>query len=114
VAGPQKSAEWVFREGIRVFGMWEPLYFERMRGSVGDNQRLVYDFKRSRTFLAHLARQGYNQVWFNWWKGYGLRHERECQDQVARLFPVCRELGLRAVCYHSFGSLTLDTPMRAA
>lgn len=106
---PKKNAEWVFQEGIRVFGMWEPLYFERMRGNVGDNQRLVYDFKRSRTFLKHLARQGYNQVWFNWWKGYGLNHERECQDQVARLFPICHELGLRAVCYHSFGSLTLDT-----
>ncbi|HUT37373.1 MAG TPA: alpha-amylase family protein [Planctomycetota bacterium] len=106
---PHKSAEWVFQEGIRVFGMWEPLHFERMRGNVGDNQKLVYDFKRSRTFLQHLARRGVNQVWFNWWKGYGLEHERECQDQVARLFPVCRELGLRAVCYHSFGSLTFDT-----
>ncbi|MFW6107432.1 MAG: hypothetical protein ACOC8A_01950 [bacterium] len=105
----EKSAKWVFREGIRIFGMWEPIYFQRMRGGCGDNQRLVYDFKRSRAFLEHLARRGVNQVWFNWWKGYGLEHERECQDQVARLFPVCRELGLRAVCYHSFGSLTFDT-----
>ena len=107
--GPEKSAEWVFREGIRVFGMWEPLYFERMRGRCGDNQKGVYDFKRSRTFLEHLASQGITQVWFNWWKGYGLEHERACQDQVAALFPVCHELGLRAVCYHSFGSLTFDT-----
>lgn len=106
---PDKTAGWLFREGIRVFGMWEPLYFERMRGNVGDNQKAVYDFRRSRAFLEHVARQGATQVWFNWWKGYGLKHERECQDQVARLFPVCRDLGLRAVCYHSFGSLTLDT-----
>ena len=104
-----KSAKWIFEEGIRVFGMWEPLYFERMRGNVGDNQKLVYDFKRSKTFLKHLADQGVNQVWFNWWKGYGLKHEKECQDQVARLFPECRKLGMRAVCYCSFGSLTLDT-----
>jgi len=106
---PAKSAEWVFREGIRAFGMWEPLYFERMRGNCGDNQRQVYDFKRSRPFLEHLAKCGFNQVWFNWWKGYGLEHEKECQEQVARLFPVCKKLGLRAVCYHSFGSLTFDT-----
>jgi len=107
--GPEKSAKWVFQEGVRVFGMWEPIYFERMRGRCGDNQKLIYDFKRSGTFLEHLARQGVSQVWFNWWKGYGLEHERECQDQVARLFPVCKDLGLRAVCYHSFGSLTFDT-----
>jgi len=104
-----KSAKWVFQEGIRVYGMWEPLYFEKMRGRCGDNQKLIYDFKRTRTFLEDLVKQGVNQVWFNWWKGYGLKHEEECQDQVAGLFPVCRELGLRAVCYCSFGSLTFDT-----
>ena len=79
--------------------MFEPLYFERMRGLCPDNQKQVYDFRRTRTFLAHLARQGVNQVWLNWWKGFGLQHEQECQDQAAKIFPVCRELGLRAVCY---------------
>ncbi|MFH1024413.1 MAG: alpha-amylase family protein [Planctomycetota bacterium] len=110
---PEKSAAWIFREGVRIFGMWEPLYFVRMSaGRSGDNQKRIYDFQRSRAFLEHIARKGCNQVWFNWWKGYGIEHERECQDQVARLFPVCRDLGLRAVCYHSFGSLTLDTLLR--
>jgi hypothetical protein len=104
-----KSAGWLFREGIRVHGMWEPLYFERIRGNVGDNQKVVYDFKRSRAFLEHLAGEGVNQVWFNWWKGYGLQHERQCQDQVARVFPLCRKLGMHPVCYCSLGSLTLDT-----
>lgn len=105
----EKSAHWVFAEGIRPYSMFEPLYFERLRGLCMDNRRQTYDFMRTRTFLEHAARQGYNQIWFNWWKGFGLQHEQSCQDQVARLFPVCRDLGLRAVCYHSFGSLTLDT-----
>ncbi len=105
----KKSATWIFDEGIRAYSMFEPLHFERMRGGGGDNLKKVYDFKRTRTFMEDLARQGYNQVWFNWWKGYGLKHEQECQDQVARLFPLCKKLGLRSVCYHSFGSLTFDT-----
>jgi hypothetical protein len=106
---PDKSATWVFQEGIRVYSMFEPLYFERLRGLCPDNQQQVYDFRRTRTFLEHLVKQGFNQVWLNWWKGFGLKHEQQRQDQVARLFPLCRELGLRAVCYHSFGSLTFDT-----
>jgi len=104
-----KSAQWLFQEGARIHGQWEPLYFERMRGRAGENQKMIYDFCRSRAFMEHLARQGVNQVWFNWWKGFGLKHEKECQDQVARLFPVCRDLGIKSVCYHTFGSLTLDT-----
>lgn len=105
----EKSAKWVFDEGIRPYCMFEPLHFQRMRGRLGDNQKLIYDFKRTRTFLEDVASKGYNQVWLNWWKGYGLEHEKACQDQVAELFPVCKELGLRPVCYHSFGSLTFDT-----
>ena len=105
----EKSAKWLFEEGIRAYSMFEPLHFERMRGLCPDNQKQVYDFKRTRTFMEHLAAQGYNQVWVNWWKGYGLKHEQECQHQIARLIPVCKELGLRVVCYHSFGSLTFDT-----
>ncbi len=106
---PEKSAKWLFQEGIRVHSMFEPLYFDRMRGLCPDNQKQVYDFRRTRTFLEYLAKRGVNQVWLNWWKGFGLKHEQDCQDQAARLFPICRELGLRAVCYVSFGSLTLDT-----
>ena len=106
---PAKSAKWMFQEGIRAYSFFEPLYFERMRGLCMDNRKQTYDFMRTRTFLAHIAAQGYNQVWINWWKGYGLQHEKACQDQVAKIFPVCKELGLRVVCYHSFGSLTLDT-----
>lgn len=104
-----KTVSWPFEEGIRVKGMWEPIYFQKMRGGISDNQEQLYDFKRSRTYLEHAAEQGYTQIWFNWWKGYGLEFERERQDQVAELFPVCRDLGMRAVCYNSFGSLTFDT-----
>lgn len=105
----EKSAKWVFEEGFRPYSMFEPLYFERMRGLCPDNQGKVYDFKRTRVFMESVAAKGYNQVWVNWWKGFGLNHERECQDQIVRLIPTCKELGLRVVCYHSFGSLTLDT-----
>ncbi len=105
----KKHAKWFFEEGSRIQGMWEPIYFQKMRGNVGTNQEKIYNFKRSRIFLEHLAEKGVNHVWFNWWKGYGLAKEAEYQDQVAELFPVCRELGIRAVCYHSFGSLTFDT-----
>jgi hypothetical protein len=104
-----KSANWLFREGIRPYCYFEPLYFDKLRGLCPDNRRQTYDFMRSRAFLEQVAAKGYNQLWINWWKGFGLRHEKACQDQVAALFPVCKELGLRVVCYHSFGSLTLDT-----
>ena len=36
-------------------------------------------------------------------------HERECQREASDTFAICRELGLRAVCYFSLGSLTPDT-----
>jgi hypothetical protein len=105
----RRHANWLFREGIRPRMFAEALYFDRMRGGLADTQEQFYDFQRSRPYLEHLKAQGFNQVWFSWWKGYGLQHERQRQDQVAALFPVCRELGLRPVCYHSIGSLTLDT-----
>ena len=105
----EKSAAWVFQEGIRPRMFAEALYFDRMRGGLADSQEQFYDFQRSRASLKYEAAQGFNQIWFNWWKGYGLRHERARQDQVAALFPVCKELGLRPVCYHSIGSLTFDT-----
>ncbi len=104
-----KHAQWLFEEGARPKGMFEPIYFQKMRGNIGQNQDKIYDFTRTRAYMEEMVRQGVTQVWINWWKGYGLEKEKACQDQAAALFPVIRELGMRAVCYHSFGSLTFDT-----
>lgn len=113
----KKSAQWTFEEGIRIgWGiaeahapMHEPMYFLSASGKAGDNESELYRFRRSRAYLEYLASLGCTQVWFNWWKGCGIEHERECMQQVAALFPICRELKLRAICYVSLGSLTLDT-----
>lgn len=110
----KRHAAWAFEEGIHLVGdgyvpMHEPLYFLRSRGGSGDNEEQIFNFRRTRAYLEFRAKLGCTQVWFNWWKGYGLEHERPGMAQVAELFPICKELGLRAVCYHTFGSLTLDT-----
>lgn len=112
-----KPAAWTFEEGIRIgwgtaeahVPQHEPMYFLSASGKSGDNEAQLYEFRRSRAYLEYLASLGCTQVWFNWWKGCGIEHERECMQQVAALFPVCRELKLRAICYVSLGSLTLDT-----
>ncbi len=113
----RKAAKWVFDEGIRLgWGsatahtpQHEPLYFLRANGNAGDNEPQLYAFRRSPAYLEYLASLGCTQIWFNWWKGFGLNHERECMQQVAKLFPLCKKLGMRAICYFSLGSLTPDT-----
>ncbi len=117
-----KPAQWTFEEGIRIgwgsamahVPMHEPLYFLNARGNAGDNEAQLHAFRRTRAYLEHLADLGCTQVWFNWWKGFGLEHERECMRQVADLFPICRELGLRSIAYFSLGSLTPDTLLAEA
>jgi len=112
-----KGASWVFEEGIRIgwgtaeahVPQHEPLYFIKASGNAGDNELQLYNFRRSRVYLEYLAGLGCTQVWFNWWKGCGLAHERQCMEEVAALFPICKELKLRAICYVSLGSLTPDT-----
>lgn len=112
-----KSALWSFEEGIRIgwgtaeahVPQHEPMYFLRASGNAGDNEVQLYNFRRSRAYLEYLAELGCTQVWFNWWKGCGLEHERQCMKEVAALFPICKELKLRAICYVSLGSLTPDT-----
>lgn len=104
-----RFAKWMFEEGIRHKSIFEPLHFQRMRGGQADNYEQLYDYTRSRDYMKHLADEGYTQVWFNWWKGYGLNFEKRCQDQAAELFGYVKELGMHPACYCTFGSLTLDT-----
>jgi len=103
------ALEWLHREGIVKRGAWEPIHFQRMRGSLGDNYKAVYDFLRTKDGLKMLAETGYNQVWFNWWKGYGLQFERAEQDRVAELIPFAHELGLRVICYCTFATIVPET-----
>jgi len=103
------AKQWLHREGIVKRGMWEPIHFIRMKGGQPDNYRAVYDFLRSRAGLEMIAEAGFNQVWFNWWKGYGLQFEKAEQDKVIELIPYAHELGLRVICYCTFGTIVPET-----
>ena len=108
-----KACDWFYKEGIFMGGdyvpMHEPLYFLNSRGGAGTNEEAIYHFRRTRPYFEFLKDFGYNHVWFNWWKGYGMDHERECQKEAVDMFATCTELGLRSICYFSLGSLTPDT-----
>ncbi|HET6428996.1 MAG TPA: alpha-amylase family protein [Phycisphaerae bacterium] len=102
--------ETIRREGIVYSGQWEPIYFQKQSGHRNArNLDAAYDFKRSEAYVRHLASIGVNQLWGNFFKGYGLDFEDAEQRKVARLIHFCHKHGLRYVAYITFGTLTLET-----
>ena len=96
-------------EGIVYSGQWEPIYFQKQNANRNaENLDAAYDFKRSEAYVKHLASMGVNQLWGNFFKGYGLAFEDAEQQKVARLIPLCHKHGLRYIGYITFGTLTLE------
>jgi hypothetical protein len=97
-------------EGIVYVGQWEPIYFLKQNGGHNsENLDSVYDFERGETYVKHLASLGVNQVWTNFFKGYGLAFEDAEQQRVRNFVKVCHRYGLRVFAYCTFGTLALNT-----
>ncbi len=104
------SNEILREEGVVYVGQWEPIYFRKQSGTNNrENLDSVYDFERSEPYVKHLAGLGVNQVWTNFFKGYGLAFEDTEQQRVRQYVEICHRHNIRVFAYCTFGTLALDT-----
>jgi hypothetical protein len=100
---------WLRDEGIVYQGMWEPVYFQVLRGGVNDAVFKANEFRHTREYVEYLASEGINQLWTHFFKGFGIRFEHDEMERNRELARICREKGIRVIAYCTFGTIVPDT-----
>jgi hypothetical protein len=102
--------EIIRKEGVVYVGQWEPIYFQKQNGNFNhENVQEVYDFKRSEEYVKHCASIGVNQVWNNFFKGYGMQFEDSEQQRLKEFVKVCHKYDVKVFSYCTFGTLVMET-----
>jgi hypothetical protein len=89
--------------------MWEPIYFQKLRGSLDDAAEKANVFRHSKEFVGYLADEGINQLWTHFFKGFGIEFEHEEMERNRELAKLCREKAIRVIAYCTFGTIVPDT-----
>jgi len=105
---------WLRDEGIVYYGMWEPVYFEKLRGHNHDAPDAANEFRHTAAFVDYLASEGINQLWTHFFKGFGLDFEHEEMERNRGLAELCHEKGIRVIAYCTFGTIVPDTILKEA
>ena len=105
----RKQQKWLEDEGVIYFGAWEPAYFYKQVGNAKENTASEKDFIRSVEFIKEIKKNGVNQIWYPFFKGYGLKMEEEEQKKTREAVKICKDYGVRTVAYCTFGSLVYET-----
>ena len=103
------SARESLRELVVFSGDHEPLIFRRRRGSARADEERIYLEHHSRQYVERLAASGVNWYRMHFFKGFGLKHERQEIDLAAGLAALCHECGIRVELYTQFGTLQYET-----
>ena len=103
---PQK---WLEDEGIIYYGAWEPVYIYKQWGKARQNTASECDFIRTEEFIKAAKKRGVNQIWYPFFKGYGLKFEYEDQQKTRKAVKLCQKYGIRTVAYCTFGSIVYES-----
>ena len=91
--------QWWLRDGICFVGNWEPLSFRIRNGRVPRDYRAHYEFEHQESTVRELKRAGVNMVITHFYKGLGLKHEKEDLKYTARLVKRLKKHGMYAGAY---------------
>jgi len=101
-----RTPKWLWKEGLIYVGMWEPIYFLKQTGNGCTNIDAIDAFRHTEAFVDALHSRGVNHLWTHFWKGYGLKFEREQIERNRDLARWCHDRDMRLIAYCTFGSVT--------
>ncbi|MAE65800.1 MAG: hypothetical protein CMJ18_16140 [Phycisphaeraceae bacterium] len=101
--------DWL-RRGCVAVGNWEPLVFQRRRGTWRTvDEAEIYEREHSEQTVRTLVDLGVNMVITHFYKGYGLRAEAEETEKAVALARRCRAHGIRVGAYVQWGTYHPET-----
>jgi len=99
VRPPDQKPQWWLDDGICFVGNWEPLSFRIRNGRVPRDYRAQYEFEHQESTVRQLKEAGINMVITHFYKGLGLRHEKDDLSYTRKLVKNLKKHGMYAGAY---------------
>ena len=87
------------RGPIVVAGNWEPLIYRRRLNCLGTDGEERYRKEHTPELVSRLKEAGVNLLVTHYFKGFGLKGEREDMEMAETLIGLCHEQGIRVAGY---------------
>ncbi|HYF48269.1 MAG TPA: alpha-amylase family protein [Planctomycetota bacterium] len=100
--------EWLL-SGLVSAALPEPPYVEKYRGAQPQSLDTLYDEKTNDAALDALQQRGVNLVYFRFFAGFGLEHEKSAMERARELITRIHARNMKAAALVSFGGVTLET-----
>ena len=100
---------WLKTTAFFTVGHHEPLIFRQRRGRCRVDEAALYRAEHSLENLRRLWREGVNLIRTHFFKGFGLKAEREEIELTRELARNAHALGIRIETYIQFGSIMYET-----
>lgn len=99
------------REGLRVFGAWEPLSFRIRSWTEGTTRSIEdeYAWEHSEEFIIGLKRRGFNLIITPFSKGRGITAETEEREDTRTVARLCHKHGLHVGGYVRYSTFIPET-----